>query len=166
MEEQVAQVRRRRPVVRLVALGLLLVILVALAALWTQRKPIAADYIDDALARRGVAATYDVKRIGFRTQRLENLVLGDPNRPDLTASWVEVKLRWGFFEPHVALLTARGVRLYGRVQGGKLRLGEVDKLLPPPSGLPFRLPDQDVNLADVGVRLDTPAGRIGIGLAG
>jgi hypothetical protein len=64
------------------------------------------------------------------------------------------------------LIVARGVRLHGRVIGGKLRLGEVDKLLPPPSAAPFRLPDLKVDLADAALRLDTPAGRIGIGLEG
>lgn len=160
------EVRRRKPVKRLLALGLLLLILLALAVLWSQRQPIAADYIDEALAARGVQASYDVKRIGFRTQRLENLIIGNPARPDLTARWVEVRLRWAWWQPKVTLITARGVRLYGRVEKGRLRLGQVDRLLPPPSGLPFRLPDQDIDIADAGIRLDTPAGRLGIAVEG
>ncbi|MFN3389682.1 MAG: YdbH domain-containing protein, partial [Allosphingosinicella sp.] len=43
---------------------------------------------------------------------------------------------------------------------------QVDRLLPPPSGLPFRFPDQAVDLADAAVTLDTPAGRLGIAVEG
>jgi hypothetical protein len=157
---------RRRPRWRVVALALLGILLLALLVLWLERKPIAADYIDRELARRGVRATYSVKHLGFGTQSVENLVLGDPRRPDLTARFVELRLSWGWRRPKVALITARGVRLYGRVAGGKLHFGQLDKLLPAPSGAPFRLPDQAVDLADTAIRLDTPAGRVGIALAG
>lgn len=165
-EESEAKVRHR-PVKRLTALALLAVILVALLIAWTQRRPIASDFIDRELARRHVRATYEVKRIGFRTQRLEKLVIGDPRNPDLTARWVEVRLSWGLRRPKVTLITARGVRLNARLgKNGRISFGEVDRLLPPPSGLPFRLPDQEVDIADSTLRFDTPAGRIGIALEG
>src|SRR3954467_4947396 len=76
---------RRRPVWRRLALVLLVLIVGVLLALWLLRKQIAADYIDRELARRGVQATYRVKRLGFGTQQIEGLVLGDPRNPDLTA---------------------------------------------------------------------------------
>jgi translocation and assembly module TamB len=157
---------RRRPVKRLAALALLAFLLLALLIAWTQRRPIAADFIDRELARRNVHATYEVKRIGLRAQRLENLVIGDPNHPDLTARWVEVRLSWGLRRPRVTLITARGVRLNARLVKGRIAMGEVDRLLPPPSGLPFRLPDQAVDIADSTIRFDTPAGRVGIALEG
>jgi hypothetical protein len=166
-EEASVEVRRRRPVKRLIALVLLGMILLALLIAWTQRRPIAADFIDRELARRNVRATYEVKQIGFRTQRLENLVIGDPRDPDLTARWVEVRLRWGLSRPKVTLITARGVRLNARLgRDGKISFGEIDRLLPPPTGLPFRFPDQNVDIADSGIRFDTPAGRVGIALEG
>lgn len=167
MDDEAGVEVRRRPVKRLTALALLAILLVALLVVWTQRRPIAADYLDRELARRQVRATYEVKRIGFRTQRLENLVIGDPRNPDLTARWVEVRLSWGLRRPRVSLITARGVRLNARLAGnGKISFGEIDRLLPPPSGLPFRLPDQNVDLADSSVRFDTPAGRVGLALEG
>ncbi|HEX8622163.1 MAG TPA: YdbH domain-containing protein [Allosphingosinicella sp.] len=166
MDEEAGVEVRRRPVKRLIALALLLLVLLTLAVLWIQRKPIAADYLDRELARRHVRASYEVKRIGFRTQRLENLVIGDPGRPDLVARWVEVELRWRLGAPRVTLITARGVRLNARLANGRISLGEVDRLLPPPSGLPFRFPDQNVDIADSTVRFDTPAGRIGLALEG
>jgi hypothetical protein len=157
---------RRRPVKRLTALALLLLVLLVLLVLWSQRRPIAADFIDRELARRNVHATYEVKRIGLRTERLENLVIGDPRAPDLTARWVEVRLSWGLRRPRITLITARGVRLNARLVDGRIAMGEVDRLLPPPSGLPFRLPDQAVDIADATVRFDTPAGRVGLALEG
>ena len=66
----------------------------------------------------------------------------------------------------VDLIRARGLRLYGRLVDGRLRLGQLDKLMPPPSGAPFRLPDQKVDLADAGIRLETPWGVAGIGIEG
>jgi hypothetical protein len=158
---------RRRPVKRLAALALLALLLLALLIVWSQRRPIAADYIERELERRNVTATYEVTRIGFRTQRLENLVIGDPRNPDLTARWVEVRLSWGLRRPKVTLITARGVRLNARLaRNGKISFGEIDRLLPPPTGLPFRFPDQNVDVADTSVRFDTPAGRVGIALEG
>jgi hypothetical protein len=158
--------RRALPRWRLLALGLLLLALLLVAALWTQRRQIATEYVNRELARRGVKATYKVTRVGFRTQRMEQLVIGDPRRPDATAEWVEIEISLGVRRPRVELIRARGVRLNGRVVDGKVTLGELDKLLPPPTGKPFRLPNQRVDLADASIRLDTPAGRIGIALEG
>ena len=156
---------RRRPVKRLLALAALLLILLALLILWSQRRPIASDYLADEFQRRNVQASYQVTRISLRTQRLENLVIGDPRNPDLTARWVEVDLRWNWWRPRVRMIAARGVRLNARLVNGRIRMGQVDRLLPP-SGLPFRLPDQSVDVADASIRFDTPAGRVGIALAG
>ena len=42
-------------------------------------------------------------------------------------------------------VAARGVRLKGRMVSAKVNWGQVDKLLPPPSGKPFSLPDLTVD---------------------
>ncbi len=148
-------------------LAVLLVALILLLILaWFMRVRIATDFIDRELARRGVEASYDVKRIGFGTQVLENLVIGDPDSPDLRARQVKVQILVGFGGPKVGLITARGVRIRGRIVDGKLSLGQLDRLLPPPSGLPFRLPDQRVDVADSAIFLATPAGPLALGLAG
>ena len=166
--ETVVVRRRRRPPRWLLALvGILAILVAALLVLWLMRFTIAANYIDNEFSRRGVQATYEVKRIGFRRQRIENLVIGDPARPDLTARYVQIELDWlGFHRPRVGLITARGVRLYGRIANRKVTLGQVDKLLPPPTGAPFRLPDQRIDVADAAIALDTPGGRIALSLAG
>ncbi len=151
---------------RIALLALLALLLVAFAILWTLRVQLATGYIDGELARRGVTARYDVTRIGFGTQVFENLVIGDPRRPDLTARRVAVRLRLGLTGPRVGLITARGVRMRGRVVGGRLTLGQIDRLLPPPSGEPFRLPDQRIDLKDAAIALETPAGEVAAALSG
>ncbi|QPQ55285.1 YdbH domain-containing protein [Allosphingosinicella flava] len=159
--------RRRLPRKRVIAGVAALLILVMLAIVWSQRVDIATGFIDRELTRRGVKASYTIRRIGFRTQQLENLVIGDPRNPDLTARFVEVKLPLvSLLDPSVEKITARGVRLRARVEGGKLRLGELDKLMPPPSGKPFALPDLNVDLADTSVSLSTPVGGFGLALEG
>ncbi|MCJ8159863.1 YdbH domain-containing protein [Sphingomonas sp. LaA6.9] len=149
-----------------IALGVTAVVALALFATWTQREPIARNIVEDALEKRGVQASYDIERIGFRTQRIENLVIGDPRNPDLTAEWAEVVTRYGFTGPGVAEIRAHGVRLRGRLVDGSFSFGAVDRLLPEPTGEPFALPDIRVVLSDAQVRLDLPNGPIGARLEG
>jgi translocation and assembly module TamB len=142
------------------ALGLVLL------GLWTQRAPIAENFIGRELNALDVRARYDLVSIGLRTHRIENIVLGDPARPDLTAKWVEVDLTLSGLTPGVAAVRAGGVRLRGRVHDGGLSLGELDKFRDPASTAPFSLPDMAVALQDVRMRLDTDAGQVGIHLDG
>ncbi len=166
MDEEVLVARRRFPRGRIIALALLLLLLSLLVALWLQRKAIATNFIDRELERRGVQARYEITRLDPWTQRLENVVIGDPANPDLTARWARVHISYGLRSPRVWKIEARGVRVAGRLVGGKLRLGQLDRLLPPPSGAPFRLPDLVVDVDDVVMRLDTPHGRVGLAFEG
>lgn len=152
--------------VRRIALGATAVIALALFATWTQRKPIARNIVQDALEDRGVEARYEIEKIGFRTQRIENLVIGDPKNPDLTAEWAEVITRFGLGGPKVSGIRAHGVRLRGRLIDGSFSFGAVDRLLPEPTGEPFALPDLNVVLSDARLRLDLPNGAIGAKLEG
>jgi hypothetical protein len=170
VEDEAFAVKRRRWPRRLgvAALALLLLLAIAFAIVWTIRVELARNYIDGELARRGVAARYEVTRIGFGSQIFENLVVGDPRRPDLTARRVEVQVLIGFTGPRIGTITARGVRMRGRVVNGRLTLGEIDKLLPGPSAArePFRLPDQWIAISDAALTLDTRAGQVTLGFAG
>ncbi|HEU0311660.1 MAG TPA: YdbH domain-containing protein [Sphingomicrobium sp.] len=156
---------------RITRQGLLLLLILAvaaLAALWIWRKPIADDYIRDELARRGVQGSYTLDRVGFRTQQVSNLIIGDPANPDLTVRraiiQVRIKLN-GSVE--VFRVVARGVRLRGQLlPSGRVSWGAVDKLLPPPSGRPFRLPDFAVDLRDAAISLATPYGPMGFAVMG
>ena len=154
-------------ITRLGLLALLGLAIVAAVVLWIERKPIANNIIASQLEKRGVQATYHLDRIGLHTQRVSNLVIGDPADPDLIAKRAVIQMRIklnGAVE--VYRVVARGVRLKGRVVGNKVSWGQVDKLLPPPSGKPFTLPNLAVELADTTVRLDTPAGRLGFAVVG
>jgi len=158
--------RRSLRVVGRILLILVVLLLLGAVVLWTQRRPIAIDAIDRALADRGVRAEYRISELGFRRQRLADVRIGDPANPDLVARWAELELGYGLNGVIVKKITAQGVRLRGRIVDGKLSLGEIDRLMPPPSDAPFTLPDFDTELSDARMRLDTPVGAFGITLDG
>lgn len=129
--------------------------------LWTQRAPIAASYIDDALTARNVPASYRLARVGFRTQRIERIRIGDPRDPDLTADWAEVELAVGLTGVGVRAIDAGGVRLRGRLVGGTVSLGAIDRLLPKGDGRqPFTLPDIALTARGMQLDLATPQGLV------
>ena len=59
-------------------------VIVVIAGVWVAREPIADRFITDQLGSRGVPAQYQIDAIGFRSERLSNVVIGDPSqsRPD------------------------------------------------------------------------------------
>ena len=149
------------------ALGLLASLAVAIAAVWVERRPIATHYLKGEFERRGVTASYHLDRVGFRTQEVRNLVIGDPKRPDLVArhAIIQMRLKWdGSFE--VYRVFARGVRLRGRLIHGKVSWGQIDRLLPPPTNKPFELPNFVLDVADSSISLATPFGPVGAALRG
>lgn len=157
--------RRRRRALRWLGGSTLAVALVA-GAVWTQRRPIAQDFVHRQLDSRGVRASYDLTQVSARTQRIEHLVLGDPKNPDLTAAWVEVDVGVTGGTPGVTAIRARGVRLYGQYRDGVLSLGELDKFRSAQSDSPFSLPDMNVAIADARLRIDTDHGKVGMKIEG
>jgi translocation and assembly module TamB len=150
-----------------VALGLLALLVVAVAIVWIERRPIATHYLKSEFERRGVTASYHLDRVGLRTQEVSNLVIGDPRRPDLVARFahIETRVKWnGSFE--VYRIVARGVRLRGRLVHGRVSWGQIDRLLPPPSGKPFALPEFVLDIRDSTISLTTPFGPLGFALEG
>lgn len=140
---------------------------VALAGvLWLAREPIADRVIREQFDDRGIPARYTIDAIGFRNERLSNLVIGDPAHPDLTAKTVEVSLGYGFSGPYVAGVRADGVRLYGRFVDGQISLGSLDKFRDPTDMTPFALPDLFAQLTDARARIETPWGDVGAALNG
>src|SRR3954447_23070068 len=149
------------------ALGLLILLAVAVGGVWVQRRPIATQFLKGEFEQRGVTASYHLDRIGFRTQQVSDLVIGDPNRPDLVAkrAIIQMRLKWdGSFE--VYRVVARGVRLRGRLIHGKVSWGQIDRLLPPPSNKPFALPNFVLDVRDATIALATPFGPVGVALEG
>jgi translocation and assembly module TamB len=155
-------------ITRLGLLAILILALIALAIVYIWRKPIAENVLADELEKRGVQATYTLDRVGFRTQQVSNLVIGDPADPDLTArrAVIQIKIKWnGAVE--VYRVAARGVRLKGRLlPNGKVSWGQIDKLLPPPSGKPFTLPDLTVDLKDATIAMTSPYGPMDFAVEG
>ncbi|HEX6661448.1 MAG TPA: hypothetical protein VF067_06230, partial [Sphingomicrobium sp.] len=169
-EEQTLFVRRGPRWTRvagvIAAAGIALLIL-AIAAIWIERRPIAVHYLKQEFERRGVDASYHLDRVGLRTQEVSNLVIGDPRHPDVVArhAVIQMKLKWdGSFK--VYRVVARGVRLRGRLIHGKVSWGQIDKLMPPPSNKPFQLPDFVLDVADSSISLATPFGPVGLAVEG
>ncbi len=160
--------RQRRSALFWISLIVLAVLTAILIAAWVARRPIAEHFIEQELERRGVRATYTLESIGLHDQVIRDVTVGDPANPDLTARYAKIQMRilWtGGVE--IYRIAARGVRLRGELRrDGKVSWGEIDKLLPPPSGKPFRLPDISVDVADTAVALKTPYGNLGFGLYG
>ena len=169
-EESEAPGRRRRMWrwgrVRAIVLAVALVLLVALIALWTQRKPIAANYIDKTLASHGVPARYKIAELGLDHQVLTDVVIGDPAHPDLVADWVELRLGVGLSGAGIRSLSTGHVRMNARLVNGKLSLGTIDRLLPAPTGKPFTLPSFVADIEDARIRLVAPQGVVGLKLSG
>ena len=141
-------------------------VIVVIAGVWVAREPIADRFITDQLGSRGVPAQYQIDAIGFRSERLSNVVIGDPKNPDLTAKRAEVLLGYGWSGPYVTEIRAEGVRLYGRFINDRLSFGALDKFRDPTSTDPFALPDFTVVLRDARARVETPWGNVGAALTG
>ena len=168
-DPRVVVVRRRgwTRVLTWIGVGALLLLILAVAIVWIERRPIATHFLKGEFEQRGVTASYHLDRVGLRTQEVHDLVIGDPKRPDLVArhAIIQMRLTWnGSFE--VYRVFARGVRLRGRLVHGKVSWGQIDKLLPPPSNKPFQLPNIALDVADSSIALATPFGPAGIALEG
>jgi translocation and assembly module TamB len=150
---------------RVAVVGTVTVVLAGIGV-WNERRTLADGAIASELARRGVRATYRVADIGFRWERLENIVIGDPRHPDLTADWAEVRVAATLGGLSATEIRAGGVKLRGRLVGGKVKFGDIDKLIPASSGVPFTLPDITVDLADARIALATDYGNVGARLDG
>src|SRR6476661_560470 len=100
LSDQATVIVRRGPrwtrIAGVLALALLVLIGVAIALIWVERRPIATHYLKGEFERRGVTASYHLNRVGLRTQEVSNLVIGDPRRPDLIARYahIETRLKW------------------------------------------------------------------------
>ncbi|HET8612427.1 MAG TPA: YdbH domain-containing protein [Sphingomonas sp.] len=142
-------------------------VVVALGAAWIERRPIVVHFVDNALADKHVPASYRITALGPFVQRLENVRIGDPAHPDLTAKTVELHLVYGLHGPHLVSVSASGVRLAARLANGKVSLGVIDRLLPTPNpNAPFALPDMNVSLRDARVRLTAPQGVVNATIEG
>ncbi|MBA4046263.1 MAG: hypothetical protein C0471_17880 [Erythrobacter sp.] len=149
-----------------IAAGVALIALIGGTAAWVSREEIAGNVIDDYLGTHGVPATYDIVAIGPQVQVIENLVIGDPARPDLTVKRMVVEIGVGWAGPEVSRVTIEGARAFGSYRGGKFSLGALDPLIFTDSAEPPALPAINVTLTDARALLDSEFGRVGLSLQG
>ncbi|HUQ12773.1 MAG TPA: YdbH domain-containing protein [Novosphingobium sp.] len=160
-DETPREERRRWGRLQHVLVGFALFVAIAFAIVWTQRERIADNVIGRELKSRGIPATYQVTRIGARLQVLENLVVGDPARPDLIVERAEVRLRYRLGFPTVGRVTLIKPRLYGTYRRGTLSFGSLDPLIFTGRKKAFELPTLDLRIEDGRALLTTDYGRLG-----
>ena len=151
---------------RRVAGGVAAVALIGAMGAWLSRERIAHDVIDDYLGARGVPATYDIVSLTPSQQVIENLVIGDPARPDLTVRRMVIDTGVGWQGPEVRGVQIEGARAFASLRGGVLSLGKLDPLLFTGSDEPPALPSLRVVLTDARALLTSDFGRVGIKLEG
>jgi hypothetical protein len=147
---------------RVLAPALVLAVLaLALAAAWLSRERIAGNLIARQLDGFGIPATYRIERIGGRRQIIRDLVVGDPARPDLTAERVELRLAYRVGAPRIGRITLTRPRLYGRLVGGRVSFGSLDRVIYRDTGRPPGLPELDLAIRDGRALIRTPHGPVG-----
>jgi len=148
-------------------LVLLLLIFVGAAYLWFSRERIAGDLIDDYLTETGLEATYDIVSIGPQRQVIANVVVGDPDAPDLTIDRVSVDVSYGITSTGIGSVVLDNPRVYGSFSDGALSFGALDAILFSESDTDAAgLPALDVTIRNGGARLETDFGEIGAFLEG
>ena len=152
--------RRSRGWRGLAVLGI--IVAAVLLGLWLARENIAHKVINSRLEDLGLPATYKLEKIGPSREILTDIVIGDPAHPDLTIERAEVQIEPTFGLPTLGQVTLFRPRLYGRIAGGKITFGSLDKVLFANKGGPKGLPDLDLALIDGRARIETPAGPLGL----
>jgi len=136
------------------------------SATWLDREKLVGNLIDDYLVKSGVAASYDIVEIAPGQQIFANLVLGDPDRPDLTADRVVVLLGFGLSGPTIDRIHIEKPRLFGTYKDGEFSLGKLDPLIFTGSDDLPNLPALDVQVIDGRGLIESDFGAIAIKLDG
>lgn len=150
----------------LIPLALLALIIAAAAILWASREEIADDFIVQELDKLGLEAEYDVGSIGPSEQVLRNLVVGDPQSPDLTIEEVRVKTDISLFGATLGQITLVKPRLYGTYRDGKLSFGALDPVIFTDSDEPFALPAYNLAIRDGRALMQSDYGDVGLKIEG
>lgn len=165
-QTRAAQPAKRRRWRRRIALGVAAVALIGGSAAWVTRERIIGDVVDDYLASKGVRASYDIAAITPQVQVIENLVIGDPARPDLTARRLVIELGIGWAGPEVRRVTVEGARAFATYRSGTFSLGALDPLIFTDRKEPPALPALNLTLTDARALVESDYGRIGLALNG
>lgn len=147
--------KRRWPLVLAVFL------VVALGSAWFARERIANRIIAGQLEDLGLPGQYEIESIGAKRQVLNNIVIGDPARPDLVVPRAIVEFEPRLGVPTLGRVTLEGARLRGSYRQGKLSFGALDSVIFAKRAGPAGLPDLDLVLIDGRARIDSDFGAIG-----
>ena len=164
-EGESATVPVRRPWRRLFQV-LLVILGLAVVAAWLGREEIARDVISGQFDALGVPATYDVESIGPGTQTIRNVVIGDPDRPDLTIEQVEVSVTASGGIPVIGGVRLVNPRLFGVWRDGRMSFGSLDPVIYAESDEPFALPDLVLEIVDGRALFEGPFGAMGAKVVG
>ena len=116
LDEKDAAPARRSRLVWILWSCLAIIILAAavLAVAWFSRERIARDLIEEQLAALDLPATYEIEKVAGREQILRDIVVGDPERPDLTVERASITLTYdGFGYPELGRIELLRPRLFG-----------------------------------------------------
>ncbi|MEN7536044.1 intermembrane phospholipid transport protein YdbH family protein [Aurantiacibacter flavus] len=133
---------------------------------WATREEIAYDIIADELNSRGIEAEYKVEQISAYRQVLTDIVIGDPDRPDVTIERVEIIIQPRLGLPGLQEVRLLRPRVFGRIADGRLSLGALDELLYTGGDEPFALPDLALSIDDGRALIESDYGRIGAKMRG
>ena len=145
---------------------LLFLLLVGFLVIWFSRTSIADNFVRAELDKLDIEASYEIADIGFNKQVIRNLVLGDPDRPDLTAELVEIGNSLTMQGAGINWVRAKNVKLFGTLKDGKISFGELDKFSDPDDTSPLALPDIWLGIAKGQLRIDSDYGAVGMAING
>jgi len=158
--------RRKRRVLRRAGFILLGALLILIAVAWLGRDRIARTLITDELEALGVDATYTIDSIGPRYQVVSNIVVGDPDQPDLRIDRATLRVTPRFGLPAITSVTLENPQLYGRIVDGKASFGALDPLIFTDSDEPFEFPDMVLHVRGGRGLIEGDYGPVGISLSG
>lgn len=147
-------------------LGLLLLAILAVIILWSQRTIIADQYIQDYLDDLGLDASYEIIDLGTKTQHLRNIRIGDPQNPDALIDDLVVITTPQLSGIAIDEVRLNGVRLFGEYKDDRLSFGALDQFIYTGSEEPPALPDLNINFDDVRAKIATPYGDVGVSASG
>ncbi len=145
-----------------IATVLLFIVALIPSGLWLARERLADRIFAGQITSLGLPATYEIESIGAAEQVLNNIVIGDPIRPDLTIERAVIEIEPALGVPVVSKITLISPRLYGSYRGGKVSFGSLDKLLFTGSKEKFRMPQLSLALIDGRARIESDYGPVGI----
>lgn len=143
-----------------ISLGLLALVGISTLIAWVSREDLAGLVIEDFLEQYDLQASYDIVSIDPQRQVIANLVIGDPNRPDLTVERLAVNLDYGLGAPGIEALELERPRLFGTYLNGNLSFGSLDRLIFAESDQPPALPAFDLSVIDGRALIETDFGPI------